>query len=49
MDLKKAISRVIDRQELSREEMVEVMRTIMTGGATPAQIGAFLIGLRMKG
>ncbi|MCW8908931.1 MAG: anthranilate phosphoribosyltransferase, partial [Sedimenticola sp.] len=31
------------------EQMTEVMRTIMTGGATPAQIGGFLIGLRMKG
>jgi anthranilate phosphoribosyltransferase len=49
MDLKQAIGRVIDRHELSREEMVEVMRTVMTGGATPAQIGAFLVGLRMKG
>jgi anthranilate phosphoribosyltransferase len=29
--------------------MTEVMRTIMTGGATDAQIGGFLIGLRMKG
>jgi anthranilate phosphoribosyltransferase len=29
--------------------MTEVMRTIMTGGATPAQIGGFLVGLRMKG
>jgi len=29
--------------------MTEVMRTVMTGGATPAQIGGFLVGLRMKG
>ena len=29
--------------------MTAVMRTIMTGQATPAQIGGFLIGLRMKG
>lgn len=29
--------------------MTEVMRQIMTGGATQAQIGGFLIGLRMKG
>jgi anthranilate phosphoribosyltransferase len=49
LDLKQAIGRVIDRGELSREEMFDVMRTIMTGGATPAQIGGFLIGLRMKG
>ena len=37
------------RHDLSAEQMTEVMRTIMTGGATPAQIGGFLIGLRMKG
>ena len=49
MDIKKAIARVIDKQDLSGDEMVEVMRAIMTGGATPAQIGGFLIGLRMKG
>jgi len=34
---------------LNSSEMTEVMRTIMTGGATDAQIGGFLIGLRMKG
>jgi anthranilate phosphoribosyltransferase len=49
MDLKQAIDRVVSRGELGHEEMVNVMRTIMTGGATPAQIGGFLVGLRMKG
>jgi len=49
MDLQQAIARVIERRDLSVEEMSEVMRAIMTGGATPAQIGGFLIGLRMKG
>ncbi|WP_293647598.1 anthranilate phosphoribosyltransferase [Thiolapillus sp.] len=49
MNMKQAINRVIDKQDLSAEEMTAVMRTIMTGGATPAQIGCFLIGLRMKG
>jgi anthranilate phosphoribosyltransferase len=49
MDLPQAIARVIERRDLSVEEMTEVMRAIMTGGATPAQIGGFLIGLRMKG
>jgi anthranilate phosphoribosyltransferase len=47
--MKQAIARVIDKQDLSGDEMVDVMRAIMTGGATPAQIGGFLIGLRMKG
>jgi anthranilate phosphoribosyltransferase len=49
MEMKDAINRVIARHDLSAEQMSEVMRTIMTGGATPAQIGGFLVGLRMKG
>lgn len=49
MDMAAAIRAMTERRNLSAEEMTEVMRTIMTGGATPAQIGGFLIGLRMKG
>ena len=49
MDMTSAIRAVTERRDLSAEEMVDVMRTIMTGGATPAQIGGFLVGLRMKG
>ncbi|WP_020407762.1 anthranilate phosphoribosyltransferase [Hahella ganghwensis] len=48
MDIKAAIARVIDHQDLSTEEMQNVMQQIMTGEATPAQIGGFLVGLRMK-
>ncbi len=44
-----AINQVLNRKDLSAEEMTAAMRSIMTGGATPAQIGGFLIGLRMKG
>jgi anthranilate phosphoribosyltransferase len=47
--MKQAIARVIERRDLDAEEMTAVMRAIMTGGATPAQIGGFLVGLRMKG
>ncbi len=49
MDMQAAIRAVTERQDLSSEQMQQVMRTIMTGEATPAQIGGFLIGLRMKG
>jgi anthranilate phosphoribosyltransferase len=49
MDIQQAIARIIDRHDLSGDEMTAVMRAIMTGGATPAQIGGFLVGLRMKG
>ena len=49
MDMPSAIRAVIERRNLSGEEMHDVMRLIMTGQATLAQIGGFLIGLRMKG
>ncbi|MDT8383933.1 MAG: anthranilate phosphoribosyltransferase [Gammaproteobacteria bacterium] len=49
MDMQAAIRAVTERHDLSRDEMQAVMRTIMTGKATEAQIGGFLIGLRMKG
>lgn len=49
MDMQAAIRAVTERRDLSREEMQAVMRLIMTGEATQAQIGGFLVGLRMKG
>ncbi len=49
MDITTAIASVIDRHDLSAADMEAVMQAIMTGQATPAQIGGFLIGLRMKG
>ena len=49
MDMQTAIKAVTEKQNLSADEMTDVMRLIMTGEATPAQVGGFLIGLRMKG
>jgi len=49
MNLQTAIQTVIDKKDLGRDDMRNVMRLIMTGEATPAQIGGFLVGLRMKG
>jgi anthranilate phosphoribosyltransferase len=49
MDITTAIATVIERRDLSRGEMEGVMRQVMTGQATAAQIGGFLVGLRMKG
>ncbi len=49
MDMQAAIRHVTEQQDLSGTEMHDVMKLIMTGLATPAQIGGFLIGLRMKG
>jgi anthranilate phosphoribosyltransferase len=48
MDIKQALARVVDRLDLSTEEMQAVMRQIMTGQCTDAQIGAFLVAMRMK-
>ena len=49
MDIATAIANVVEKRDLSAADMESVMRTIMTGQATPAQIGGFLVGLRMKG
>jgi len=48
MDIKEALSRIVGQLDLSTEEMKAVMRQIMTGQCTDAQIGAFLMGMRMK-
>ena len=47
--IKKAIAQAVDRKDLSEGDMIEVMNQIMSGEATPAQIGAFITALRMKG
>lgn len=49
MDIQGGIRAVTEGQDLSGDQMISVMRAIMTGEATPAQVGGFLIGLRMKG
>ncbi len=49
MDIKQAISAIVDRIDLSGAEMRSVMQQIMTGAATPIQIGGFLAGMRTKG
>ena len=47
--IKEAISRVIEGRDLDEKQMVGVMNEIMSGEATPAQIGSFITALRMKG
>ncbi|MET3925200.1 anthranilate phosphoribosyltransferase [Devosia sp. 2618] len=49
MDIKAALHKIADRKDLTGEEMRSVMRIIMSGDATPSQIGAFLMGMRIKG
>ena len=48
MDIKTALSRIVDHLDLSTDEMRDVMREIMTGQCTDAQIGAFMMAMRMK-
>jgi len=47
--IKEAIGKVVTGVDLAEEEMIEVMREIMDGEATDAQIGSFITALRMKG
>ncbi|MGB1270720.1 MAG: anthranilate phosphoribosyltransferase [Endozoicomonas sp.] len=48
MNIKEAINRVVQNLDLTRHEMVQVMKEIMTGQCSPEQIAAFLTALRMK-
>jgi anthranilate phosphoribosyltransferase len=47
--LKPFIALALNRQNLTAEQAEAAMTVIMTGQATPAQIGAYLAALRMKG
>lgn len=49
MHIQHALQTLLGEQDLTTGQMTEVMRQIMTGGATDAQIGGFLIALRCKG
>jgi anthranilate phosphoribosyltransferase len=45
----RTLSKVIAHQALTTEEAAEAMRVIMSGEASPGQIGGFLMALRTKG
>jgi anthranilate phosphoribosyltransferase len=47
--IKEAIAKVVERIDLEEHEMSEVVEEMMEGEATPGQIAAFLVALRMKG
>lgn len=49
MNLQEALNRVIDNKDLSQDEAAEIAGVLMRGEATQAQIGGFLVALRMKG
>ncbi|KAB2851259.1 MAG: anthranilate phosphoribosyltransferase [Hyphomicrobiaceae bacterium] len=48
-DLKPFIQKIATRAALSEEEAAAAFEILMSGGATPSQIGAFLMGLRVRG
>ena len=49
MEIREAIDLVVSGDSLSMDNAASVMRQIMSGEATPAQLGSFLTALRLKG
>lgn len=49
MVISEALARVVSGEDLPIDQARQVMGEIMSGTATPAQIGGFLVGLRLKG
>jgi anthranilate phosphoribosyltransferase len=47
--IKEAIAKLVEKKSLMQAEAESVMQEIMRGEATPSQMGAFLVALRMKG
>ena len=48
MPLSEALNRLVARQDLSRDEMLSLMRQVMAGDVLPTQLAAFLMALRVK-
>jgi anthranilate phosphoribosyltransferase len=49
MGIREVLAKVVERTDLAEAEAAEAMQEIVSGAATPAQIGAFAVSLRMKG
>src|SRR4029453_8662956 len=49
LGIREGLARVVDRRDLTADEMASVVGEIMDGKATPAQIGALVAGMRIKG
>ncbi|MDO9319036.1 MAG: anthranilate phosphoribosyltransferase [Gammaproteobacteria bacterium] len=49
MDIKTAIRQLTQQQDIGAQDMISLMREIMTGQCSDAQIGAFLVALQIKG
>ena len=48
LSLPQALNQLITRQDFSREQMLAIMRQVMSGQVPPAQLAALLMGLRVK-
>ena len=49
MEIRSALDKIIQGQDLSEHEMFATFTQIMSGEATDTQIGALLVAMRMKG
>src|SRR6266571_371089 len=49
LTIRNAVTKLVEREELSPEHAAACMEEMASGSATPAQIGAFLVALRLKG
>ncbi|MCW5893822.1 MAG: anthranilate phosphoribosyltransferase [bacterium] len=49
MTPKEALAAVVARRDLAGDELASAFEAVLAGGATPAQVGALLVGLRLKG
>ena len=49
MSTEEILDHVVNRHDLTEEQMTYIMHKIMSGQASPAQIGGFLVALKMKG
>ena len=49
MNIQQAIAQLVTGTNLTEQQMVDVMNQVMTGEATPIQVGAFLTALRIQG
>jgi len=49
MDIQGALARLAEGKDLSQQETREVFLQVMSGSATPAQIGGLLMAMRVKG
>ena len=47
--IRDAIAKLVELEDLSDEQAAACMEELMTGAATPAQFGAYVAALRMKG